>query len=131
VVHRFGTHGIPIEPEFGVIIPWTADDTQGNAHSFNFRADVLEGGHPFLLGCPTLMAMKLTIIFEKFRLKAIINDVACLLPLKKRGNHIFIDHAPVSPAVLPIHAEEQATDENYHGHHDLQLAQCFLLPDHC
>jgi hypothetical protein len=37
VVHRFGTHGIPIEPEFGVITPWTADDTQGNAHSFNFR----------------------------------------------------------------------------------------------
>jgi hypothetical protein len=60
VVHRFSTHGVPIEPEFGVIIPWTANDTQGNAHSFNLRADVLDGDHPFLVGCPTLMAMKST-----------------------------------------------------------------------
>jgi hypothetical protein len=90
VVHRFGTHDTPIEPEFGVIIPWTAEETQGNAHALNVRADVLEGDHPFLIGCPTLMAMKSTTIFEKFSLKAIINDVACSLPLKKRGNHIFI-----------------------------------------
>jgi hypothetical protein len=131
VVHRFGTHGTPIEPEFGVIIPWTAEDTQGNTHSFNFRADVLEGDHPFLIGCPTLMAMKSTIIFENLSLKAIINDVPCSLPLKKRGNHVFIDHAPVSLAVLPIHAEEQSNDENYYGHQDLRWAQYFLLPDHC
>jgi hypothetical protein len=64
VVHRFGTHGTPIEPEFGVFISWTAEDTQGNAHSFNSRADVSEGDHPFLIGCPTLMAIKSTIIFK-------------------------------------------------------------------
>jgi hypothetical protein len=131
VVHRFGTHGVPIEPEFGVIIPWTANDTQGNAHSFNFRADVLDGNHPFLVGCPTLMAMKSTLIFENLTLKATINDVACSLPVKKRGNHIFIDHAPVNSAVLQTHIEEQENGENYYGCQDLGWKQYFLLPDHC
>jgi hypothetical protein len=87
------SHRAPIEPEFGVIIPWTANDTQGNAHSFNFRADVLDGDHPFLVGCPTLMAMKSTLIFENLTLKATINDMACSFPVKKRANHNFIDHA--------------------------------------
>ena len=131
LVHRFGTHGAPIEPEFGVIIPWTANDTQGNAHSFNFRADVLDGDHPFLIGCPTLMAMKSTLIFENLILKAIINDVACSLPVKKRGNHIFIDHAPVNSINLQIPTEDQEYSENYYGYQDLGWKQYFLLPDHC
>jgi hypothetical protein len=131
IVHRFVTHGIPIEPEFGVIIPWTAIDNQGKAHSFNFRADVLDGDHPFLIGCPTLMAMKVTLIFETLSFKAIIDDTACNLPLKKRGNHIFMDHAPVSPRIIPIDVEEQKHDETYYGHQDIGWKRFFLLPDHC
>jgi hypothetical protein len=46
-VHRFGAHGTPIEPEFGVIIPWKAQDIGGSTHSFFFRAYVLDGDHPF------------------------------------------------------------------------------------
>jgi hypothetical protein len=103
VAHRFGTHGVPIEPASVVIIPWTVNATQGNTHSFNFRAEVLDGDNPFLVGCPTLMAVKT------------INDMACSLPVKKRGDHIFIDHAPVNPAVFQTHIEEQENGENYYG----------------
>jgi hypothetical protein len=69
-VHRFGTSGIPIEPEFGAIIPWTARDKIGREHCFNFRADVLEGEHPLLIGCPTLVATKASLDFKNFEMKA-------------------------------------------------------------
>jgi hypothetical protein len=62
-IHRFGTAGAPIEPEFGAIIPWRVKDMEGDQHDFNLRADVLEGDQPLLIGCPTLMVMKSSLDF--------------------------------------------------------------------
>jgi hypothetical protein len=94
VVHRFGTNGAPIETEFGAIIPWSVQDAKGREHEFNLRADVLQGDYPLLIGCPTLVAMEATLSFVGPKLSATINGVRCDLPLRKNGNHIFMDHTP-------------------------------------
>jgi hypothetical protein len=90
LVHRFGAHGTPIEPDFGVIIPWVARDVKGNNHSFFFRADVLDGEHPFLIGCLILVYMQAILDFHNLALKAFVNGTDFLLKLKRKGNHLFI-----------------------------------------
>jgi hypothetical protein len=93
LVHRFGMNGVPIEAEFGAILPWSAQDVKGVEHNFNLRADVLEGDHPFLIGCPTLMALKASLDFEALNLEATINGTRCAIPLYRSGNHLFLGHA--------------------------------------
>jgi hypothetical protein len=132
MVHRFGTNGTPIEPEFGVILPWISRDIMGMDHAFHFRADVLEGEYPLLVGCPTLMAMAAVLSFKELNLSAVINDKKCDLPLRQSGNHIFMDH---SPTVV-----EQATNQTirqdpaFVGHYEApadDMIQFFRRPDHC
>jgi hypothetical protein len=130
-VHRFGAHGTPIEPEFGVIIPWKAQDTEGSTHSFFFRADVLDGDHPFLIGCPTLISMSASLDFGALLLKAIINGKTCSLQLHKRGNHLFICNQSESLNEDPISKEEQIHETTYYGCNDYAWTQFFLQPDHC
>jgi hypothetical protein len=131
MVHRFGAHGTPIEPEFGVIIPWTCNDIEGKSHSFNFRADVLEGDHPFLIGCPTLVAMKAVLHFDTLVLNAEINGTQCSVQLLKRGNHIYIDHVPLIKGPIIGFGEDQDHGSNYYGMGDLAWTQFFQGPDHC
>jgi hypothetical protein len=65
LVHRFGTNGTPIEPEFGAMIPWIAQDITGMKQEFNLRADVLEGDNPLLIGCPTLNTLQASLDFSE------------------------------------------------------------------
>ena len=100
VVHVFGNHGMPMEPEFGVIIPWKVRDINRTDHDFNLRADVLDGDHPLLIGFPTLVAMKASVDFGNLEMKTTINSSVCVLKLSRRGNHIFIGHSPVFRDIL-------------------------------
>jgi hypothetical protein len=93
VVHKFGTNGTPIETEFGAIIPWVVQDTNGREHEFNLRVDVLRGDYPLLIGCPTLVSMEAVLYFVGPKLSATINGTRCDLPLRKTGNHMFMDYA--------------------------------------
>jgi hypothetical protein len=58
-------------------IRWTCTDIEGKSRSFNFRADMLEGDHPLLVGCPTLVSMKEVLHFDTLVLKADINGIKC------------------------------------------------------
>jgi hypothetical protein len=101
LIHRFGAHGTPIESDFGVIIPWRVKHSSGDILSFNFRVDVLDGNHPFLIGCPMLVSIKASLDFGELALTANINGVQCTMGLTKRGNHIYLKkygrHPPKSP----------------------------------
>jgi hypothetical protein len=132
LVHRFGMNGVPIEAEFGAILPWSAQDVKGVEHNFNLRADVLEGDHPFLIGCPTLMALKASLDFEALNLEATINGTRCAIPLYRSGNHLFLGHAsrpsvPTTDCTLYQHQPPL-------GHYEIpsvSLVQYFPRPDHC
>jgi hypothetical protein len=63
---------------------------EGSTHSVFFRADVHDGDHPFLIGCPTLISMNASLDFGALLLKAKINGKTCSLQLHKRRNHLFI-----------------------------------------
>jgi hypothetical protein len=132
LVHRFGTNGTPMEPEFGAIIPWAALDTGGAEHEFNLRADVLEGDHPLLIGCPTLINMKASLDFNDLKLSATINDKRCVLPLHRGGNHIYMGHAP---RTLVQGADDTLYQHQFSsGHYDppsAGTAQFFQQPGHC
>jgi hypothetical protein len=78
-VHRFGTNGTPIEPELGAILPCSAQDVNGVEHHFNIQADILEGDHTFLIGCPTLMALKEPLEFDALNLDAANNGTRAIL----------------------------------------------------
>jgi hypothetical protein len=131
-VHRFGAHGMPIEPDFGVIIPWVAQDVKGNDHSFFVRADVLDGEHPLLIGYPTLVSMQAILDFHNLTLKAFVNGKACLLKLKRKGNHICIENLS---KVIKIGDSTTRIDQNnestYYGTNDSSWTAFFRQPDLC
>jgi hypothetical protein len=132
LVHRFGTHGTPMEPEFGAIIPWAALDTNGAEHEFNLRADVLEGDHPLLIGCPTLISMKASLDFNSLRLSATLNDTQCTIPLQRCGNHLFMGHAPRAHAQVSNDTLYQHQVDL--GHYEVPSdysTQFFRQPGHC
>jgi hypothetical protein len=54
----------------------------------------LEGEHPLLIDCPTLVAMKALLHFKNFEIKATINNEECILILSCVGNHLFSGHFP-------------------------------------
>jgi hypothetical protein len=134
-VHRFGTHGTPIESDFGLIIPWSARDIEGKFHTFNIRADVLEGDHPFLIGCPTLTSMKASLNFSEAELNVNISNKCCCFKLRKQGNHLFIEHNSSGTAkvshIEPEH--EHNYIKSYYGYENerLTLSQFFQQPGHC
>jgi hypothetical protein len=129
-IHRFGAHGASIEPDFGIIIPWDAKDMNGQTHSFNLRADVLEGDHPLLIGCPTLVSMKASLDFDKILLKATINGRQCSMKLMKCGNHLFLENHMPPSNLVPVSPAEQS-HESYYGSNDHAWTQLFPRPDHC
>jgi hypothetical protein len=105
---------------------------EGIQHDFNLRADVLEGDHPLLIGCPTLMAMKASLDFCELKLGALINESRCTLPLHRNGNHLFLDHAP--RAVSEIDNHNMTQNASSLGHYKLPCAetiQYFRRPGHC
>jgi hypothetical protein len=136
LVHRFGTNGTPLEPEFGVIIPWVVRDVKGTEHSFNLRADVLEGDFPLLIGFPTLIAMRATIYFGDLKLSAVINDTPCDLPIRQDRNRLFMDHAPRAVVQTTNNTVYQNPFSLGHdtAHYELPAegtVQLFRRPDHC
>jgi hypothetical protein len=132
LVHRFGTNGAPIEPEFGAIILWVERDFIGKEHSFNLRADVLERDYPLLMGSPILMAMKAALYFGDLKLSAVINARQCDLPLRQNGNHVFMDHAASGTAKAANHTLTHLTSVIDLYKPSAKVAvQFFLRPDHC
>jgi hypothetical protein len=132
LAHRFGNYREPMEPEFGAIIPWTARDNKGKDHCFNLRADVLDGEHPLLIGCPTLIAMEASLDFKTLELKAVINGSFCMLNLNRQGNHIFIDHAPLERINTSQVVSQGSEDANsYYGSTIHNISQFFRQPDLC
>jgi hypothetical protein len=132
LVHRFGTNGTPIEPEFGAIIPWSIRDKENVEHSFNLRADVLADDYPLLIGCPTLVALKATLFFEDMKLSATINGVRCDVPLSQHGNHVFMNHAPRK--FLQSTNQTVAARNSVAGRYepyDSDAGQFFRRPGHC
>jgi hypothetical protein len=131
IIHRFGAHGTPIEPDFGVIIPWRVKNSTGDIISFNFRADVLDGNHPFLIGCPTLVSMKACLDFGELALTATINGVQSVLGLMKQGNHIYLEYEPTSSKETPVPRDQRLHEVSYYGQNIDEYAQFFRQLDHC
>jgi hypothetical protein len=131
VVHKFGTNGTPIETEFGAIIPWVVQDNKGKEHGFNLRIDVLRGDYPLLIGCPTLVAMEAVLYFAELKLSATINGTRCELPLRKSGNHIFMDYAfkarQTTNATFPL----EPSRVDYYKLPTGEEVQFFRRPGHC
>jgi hypothetical protein len=132
LVHRFGAHGTPIEPDFGVIIPWVARDIKENDHSVFFRADVLDGEHPLLIGCPTLVSMQAILDFHNINLKAFVNGNNCLLKLKRKCYHLFFENIS---KIIKIGDSTPRIDQNnkstYYGTNDSSWTAFFQQPDLC
>jgi hypothetical protein len=132
LVHRFGTNGTPIEPEFGAIIPWSVRDDKNMEHSFNLRADVLVGEYPLLIGCPALVAFKAVLFFEDLKMSATINGTRCDIPLNQQGNHVFMAHAPraVSNSTNQTLAARRSSFDHYKPIGS-DIVQFFQRPGHC
>jgi hypothetical protein len=92
---------------------------------------VLEGDHPFLIGCPTLVLMKAGLHFDTLVLNAEINGTRCSVQLLERGNQIFIDHIPLIKGPIIGFGEDQDHGSTYYGMNDLAWTQVFQGPDHC
>lgn len=87
--HLFGPSNKPMKTICAVRVPFTCNIAQNNSSVlFNIRFDVIEGDLPFLIGLPSLLAMKGTLNFQYCNLSLIIQRTTYRLQLVKRSSHL-------------------------------------------
>jgi len=96
-IHKFGDHEeekkASISVKFPFDCPTVYRDMKPTTKNLKFTVqfDVLEGDLPFLIGKPTLKAMKATINFEHMTLGIKFNNYYHRICLHDNGAHILLD----------------------------------------
>lgn len=87
--HLFGPSTTPMKSICAVRVPFICKVPGGDQlATFNIRFDVIDGRLPFLIGLPSLLAMKGTLNFQYSNLSINISGVIYRLRLLKRSSHL-------------------------------------------
>lgn len=90
--HRFGNHTETHRTLCAVKFPFRLKDDYGACvGEFNIQFDVIDGSLPFLIGLPSLMAMKSNINFKYVSLGIFIESNYQRIPLVHNDGHININ----------------------------------------
>lgn len=102
LVHKFGHHEEKSKTITAVKFPVNCSYL-GNDYKLtkktvdlNINFDVIEGNLLFLIGMPTLKAMKSQVNFQRMNIRIIINNRPFRTALIDDGNHTLLDCRPTS-----------------------------------
>lgn len=87
--HQFGPSDHPRKTICTVRVPFMCKDPQKNETvHFKIKFDVIDGSLPFLIGLPSLLAMKATINFQYHSLSLAIRNSLYRLQLVRQSSHL-------------------------------------------
>ena len=88
--HRFGCQSKPHPTLFAVLFPFRLKSTTGEPVTFKIHFDVIEGNLPFLIGLPSLRAMRASVNCELIRLGFKLKGVFHRVKLSLDEHHLYL-----------------------------------------
>ena len=88
--HRFGTHEEVHTTLFAVLFPFEMQTSKGDTVSYMIHFDVIEGSLPFLIGLPSLRAMRANLNCEFLSLGFKIRGSYQRVKLFMDNNHLYL-----------------------------------------
>jgi len=136
VDHRFGDSEEETKSACAILFPFSHKSVKGYITRFQVHFDVIPGSLPFLIGWPSLKAMRANINCEFMNLGIKVNNRYSRIPLKDGGHHVFLpfkskdDKKPIShykPASSSICNQTQSFYRPSDASHDHSR---YVLDDH-
>lgn len=113
--HRFGNYSDNQPTIFAIKMPFHAKNVNGEKTvEFDVAFDVIEGDLPFLLGLPTLAAMRANVHFKYMTLSFSLHGKYHRLKLLRDGDHVYLPFAFDSVTLQRANGGTRGDSEQQH-----------------
>lgn len=129
--HRFGDFEESVNTVCAVLFPFEFTTKRNDKMNFKIHFDVVPGNLPFLIGWPSMKAMKATLNCEYLNLGIKINDQYYRIPLQEDPHHVYLPFtARKSPYYKAISKTDYTPSRNSYQPVSSSLLMKFMKKGH-